>query len=468
LSQLDFLRGAALLSVLVLGFGGCGKTNDDPEPDAGSGGAAAGAGGTAVGGKATTAGGKSAGGATSVGGGTVSAGGAFTFGGSTSLGGTAGTAGEDAGGQVGLAGAGGSPEPTAGTGSGGVLGAAGADAGGQGGDGGVDPLAPPNLVFVTSKKYPVTKFVRASADAECNTLANAAGHSGKFVAWLSDQTMAARTRLGNASAWVNVDGSPFADSQQDLLENGQVFFPIRLDENGAPVTGRVATGSSRMGTLGSSCTNWTSTYGGTLITVGDPTAGSVLWTDDWTTSSTPAGCDQQYHLYCFQVDHSAAIYPTPTESRLAFVSQGIFNPGPTGRAAADALCAAEAAAAGFQATYVALVGTTTESPLSRLIDQGRAWVRPDGMTIANGTSELLQGILRTPFTQFANGEYRGGLRVLGASSLGEPLANDCDGWTNLQATGPVDFGIMGYTDERAFSLGADSCALTKRVICVER
>jgi len=240
---------------------------------------------------------------------------------------------------------------------------------------------------------------------------------------------------------------------------------VRYDENGELVAGRVATGSTRTGQAADTCSNWTSTNGDDLVTVGDPTAASVLWTEDF----SAATCDEAYHLYCFQTDHQFATFPTPTQSRTVFISSVPLTLGAQGRAAADELCASDAAAEGLGGTFIALLGTASQSPLARLTQPSRLWVRPDGMIVAEGVPQLLAGPLATPITQLANGAYLGGALIFGAADLDENASSNCDDWTNADPTiGSVTHGVIGYTDERWHAAQDGACSFPARVICAQQ
>ncbi len=425
----------------------CGEAERHPAPDSSggrgsTGGATTLGGASALGGAASRGGNSSSGGVTAVGG-EATAGDA----GAASLGGTASGGSSTAGAPGDEAGAGGAEA--------GAPGAAGAPAQHQ-----------PNRVFITRASYAPSAIGGAlGADSLCAQAATAAALPGTFVAWLSEPGDLAPAGLGAARGFVRPDQRPFADEVSDLVERGQVFFPLRYDQFGNPVSGRVATGTLQDGSLGDTCQNWTSDDPNDTLTAGEPTAGTGFWTED----AAEAHCDALYHLICFQTDHRAPLYPTPTQARNVFVSSQDFVLGPRGRDAADALCAADAAAVGYRATYVALLGNATQSPLARLIEPSRAWVRPDGMPIASATSEILLTGPSIPITMLATGDYIAGPAVFGAADLNAPVTLDCDDWTDPQAATPaVVRGIVGYTDERWFAAETGACSEPARVICAER
>lgn len=366
-------------------------------------------------------------------------------------------------GDGGGSGAGGAPA------EGGAAGAAGAapgDGGQAGADGEPQPR-PPNLVFVTSEAYVLAELGGvAGADAACTALAKAAGREGTFVAWLSTSTVDAKARLGLASAWINSQGWPFADQAEELLAGSQVYYPISFDESGQRVWGRVATGTRPDGTAApQNCQNYTSKSAAEAVVTGEPTGGSAVWTE----ASDSGACDDEHHLYCFQVDRRALIYPTPSQGRTVFVSAQPFGLGPQGRAAADAQCAAEAQAAQLSGTFVALLPSSTESALARLFNPSRPWVRPDGAVVAGATSALLVGPLQSAISEQADGSHVGGVAIFGADDLAQKATLHCEDWTDEDAAVPaVIHGVAGHTDERWYAGVTASCSESARVVCVEQ
>lgn len=318
---------------------------------------------------------------------------------------------------------------------------------------------------MTSESYAIDEIGGVTgADAKCAALAEAAGLPGTFVAWLSDSETDAIDRLAGARGFYNMRFQAFADEVSDIV-SGRIYFPIRYDENGDPVSGRVATGTTHYGAAADTCLDWESTEETGLLQVGDPTRAAVFWTEDF----GGGHCDESFHLYCFQIDEYFPTYPTLTQGRTVFVSSATFVPGPEGRDAADALCAADAAAENLDGTFVALLGTSSESPLARLTVPGRPWVRPDGMVVADDTAEVLAGPLATPIDMLANGVYLAGVLTYGATTLDQSVALNCDDWTSPDATpGSVTKGVVGYTDQRWYAAQSGACGDGARVVCAQQ
>jgi hypothetical protein len=382
--------------------------------------------------------------------------------GASSTAGSGNAAGTSHGGAAGSStGAGGTSSEGAGAGG------AGAGEGGDAGAGGSsDPVPdPPNVAFISSETFVLADLGGLdAADAACGDLASAANLEGSFVAWLSSSSQSARDRLGAASGWINTRGNPFADQSDELFAADQVYFPIGYDELGRSIQGSIATGTLADGSAApQNCLDWTSSSGADALLTGDAHGGSVLWTQAYDGSA----CDAEYHLYCFQIDYRAKLYPTPSQGRTVFVSSTPFTLAPNGRAAADALCAADAAAAQLSGTFVALLGTSTEAPLARFTQPTRPWVRPDGMPVASASSSLLQDLLEAPISQQADGAHVGGTLVYGTPNLQNPTALSCGDWTNPAAVAPVIVGQAGYNDARWRAAHTASCSETARVLCAQ-
>lgn len=138
------------------------------------------------------------------------------------------------------------------------------------------------------------------ADAYCNTLAIAAGITGKsWKAYLSTDTEDARDRIGSGP-WQNANGVTVATSVDDLhSDNNALTKENSISEAGDVIAGRgdtpnrhdVLTGSNADGTAsGASCDNWTSSGTGSA-TVGhhDRTGGGDDPTS-WNSAHGSKGC----------------------------------------------------------------------------------------------------------------------------------------------------------------------------------
>jgi hypothetical protein len=205
-----------------------------------------------------------------------------------------------------------------------------------------------NIMFVTSELLELRFEPLEVADDRCNNAAAAAGLPGEYRAWISSSEVHARDRLGQARGWVRPDGLPFADTVDDIV-NGRIFTPPLIDERGQAIVvpgafddqAAVATGTSSFGY------NIPQENGNDWRRPNEPIGvGSAIGTTDrWTYY---AGVSFEYggRIYCFGVDQDFPVRPAPESGKRAFLSEAKFFPG-GGIAAADGLCAAEAATAGL-------------------------------------------------------------------------------------------------------------------------
>jgi hypothetical protein len=160
----------------------------------------------------------------------------------------------------------------------------------------------------------------AGADAKCETLAVAAGVTGKtWRAYLSDMAggIAARDRIG-AGPWFNAYGASIVDCNPtciDALHTIGVQASLIVDEMGTHVDPGhehdIWTGSNPDGTAsGLDCLGWTSSAGGDEGTVGHSDGQRGLPDDSSWNSQHAVGCDffsltctlGRGHIYCFAID----------------------------------------------------------------------------------------------------------------------------------------------------------------------
>ncbi|MDQ3367329.1 MAG: hypothetical protein M3680_18045 [Myxococcota bacterium] len=176
-----------------------------------------------------------------------------------------------------------------------------------------DSMAPPGKrVFVSSLRYSADLRSAggkptglASADAICQTLADAVRLGGTFRAWLSTTTVHAIDHITGDGPWYRMDGALAFPNRARLGTTPLV--PISIDEQGGTPdpfyeawTG-TALGGYRA-PLGSrqsvTCVDWTSTVDSTLIggVVGDIDANGASWTNLATGYCSPFS----RRLYCFE------------------------------------------------------------------------------------------------------------------------------------------------------------------------
>ena len=174
------------------------------------------------------------------------------------------------------------------------------------------------LVFISSETFNGGFGGVTGADSECQSMADAAGHSGTFKAWLSGSSTSSspssRFTRSTSDPYVLIDGTVIADDWNDLTD-GEIQNPINLDEyGGAAVSSLVFTFVRIDGTPGlfessssncygndCHCDEWTSTdssssggYDGSAVGQSNTTA------SEWTDYSFYNGCGYDQPIYCFQ------------------------------------------------------------------------------------------------------------------------------------------------------------------------
>jgi hypothetical protein len=145
-------------------------------------------------------------------------------------------------------------------------------------------------------------------------------------------------------------------------------------------------------------------------------------------------CTQAFHIYCFGVSKATPLTVTPAQGRRAFVTVQPFMPS-GGVAAADALCQQEAAGAGLSgaSSFLALLGTTTTTPISRFSLAGPTWVRLDGIPVADSPLAFAAAAWRTSLSVTPIGTYA----ALGAYTGNVPNQvgqATCADWTSTSST----------------------------------
>jgi hypothetical protein len=309
------------------------------------------------------------------------------------------------------------------------------------------PPVSPNVMFVTSATYVPQFGSLAAADEVCNGAAQAAGLPGTYRAWLSTTSTDAISRLQGARGWVRVDGAPFADTPEDIA-GGRIFTPPLLDENGQEHRGGyaatpVVTGSYADGRLypGHNCQDWTSADPAD-VSIGEDEGTTEMWG-----GGIFGGCQYPMRIYCFGVDRVRSVAPIPVAGRRAFVTEGQFQLG-GGLAAADALCASEAAAAALPPRFKALLATSTSSAAARFsAPSSTIWVRLDGVPLNAPGVDLFDGVpLAAPLNVTSTLDYLGRWNVLtgGRTPRDTPTVDaTCGDWTDGSAS-TTNQALVGY------------------------
>jgi hypothetical protein len=333
-----------------------------------------------------------------------------------------------------------------------------------------------NYAFTTSATFFLTTLGGLTGiDAKCQQAAQAANLPGTYKAWLSTISVPARTRVGSGG-WYRTDGRLFAASLTNLIGSpSDVIYPLRLDESGNDfglTSVDVATGTTASGDSGNNCNDYTqSTY---AITLGSTTANGNLWTDRGTATGS---CATPQHIFCFRTDGTATPLALPsTTGRRVFVTTGAFDPS-RGTVGADALCQAEASAAGLQSStgFVAFMATPSSSAAARLdLSPGTLpFVRIDGVQVVERPFDLAiaGGSIIAGINVGADGSYQRRVAWTGASdpTLPGTLDSTCDGWTSNSSQRMGRQGFEEGASSSWFSSGDAHCNYpVGSVLCFEQ
>jgi hypothetical protein len=247
-----------------------------------------------------------------------------------------------------------------------------------------------------------------------------------------------------------VDGSPFIDNLSDVLNNKFLYTSL-VDENGArSVNGFVMTGTNFTGVYsGSNCNDFTNTTASGKMEMGNNSWAGGLWTDIGFTSCTSA-----FYLYCFGVDKSVPVtVPAAPTARKVFLTKANWVPG-GGLASADALCSAEATAAGLPGTYRAWLETSTAGGLSRFDLAGKPWARPDGVLLTAKASDLIGTTWLARPNQFADGTFPSNSNTYWGNTGNFTSTTNCKNWTSALASDQGDVSNVDNTNGNIFSCDA--------------
>jgi len=339
-----------------------------------------------------------------------------------------------------------------------------------------------------------------AGDAICQARANAAGLTGTFKAWLSDDNNDAYCRIHNltgkksancgqatlpvaAGPWVRTDGFPFGASIDKLLDDGIVYAPARTNEYGQLVEAWFFSNTSPDGTPGSNlfqspCSNWTSNSGEQNVGLGSTDGTERLWTMSASTS-----CSAIVHLLCFQIGAGPSLPQFSSIGKKAFLTSVTGNgslsswldaEGKTGLAAGDAICKARAAAAGLANSnnFKAWLSDSTTNAKDRLISNG-PWIRLDGIKVADNKTDLTDGTIFTSINMAETGIYYNFSNSwvwTGTANDGIKKNNTCNDWTNGTNTvkGTNGFGTdAGESWSSRLQFDSSSCDALFRLYCFE-
>ncbi|MFO0581744.1 MAG: DUF4215 domain-containing protein [Anaeromyxobacter sp.] len=332
----------------------------------------------------------------------------------------------------------------------------------------------------------------AGADAVCGRLATAAGLSGTYRAWLSDDAHDAYCRahglLGkvdqscglaalpaSAGPWIRTDGLPFAAGIAALV-GGHVLYPARFDELGRKAeeaalyyTATGADGALRVAAAAGTCGNWSGGAGAT-VWGGGVASGPEGWTE-----LQLLFCNDGGRLLCLEIGAGPgpALEPFAVPGKRVFATsvhgKGDLSAwagagGASGLAAGDAICASRAAAAGLAGTYRAFLGDATHLPVDRVTGAG-PWVRVDGVRVAATRAELGASLVASVSVDELGGVAKGPFWSGGLTEQG--LRSSCGGWSSSAAGVVGVYGLTSSSTPEWSALFEASCGELLPIVCFE-
>jgi hypothetical protein len=160
-----------------------------------------------------------------------------------------------------------------------------------------------SIVFVTDQTVATNLMGFANVDAKCQSLAQTANLSGKFMAWVSQSTgmmSSPSTRFVKSTRpYVLVDGTVVADSYAALTNGNPLKHAINMTQSKQVFSQStsVMTSTSALGTTQGTadCSGWTGVAPGGAY--GEATSTGLDWSRSF---SGTVDCTSAYRLYCFE------------------------------------------------------------------------------------------------------------------------------------------------------------------------
>jgi hypothetical protein len=336
-------------------------------------------------------------------------------------------------------------------------------------------------VFVTSATYDGEFGGIGHADNACNTLAQAAGLSGQFYAWLAERTTgtAPADRFEQSTLpYQLVNNTTVADNWTDLTD-GTLDSAINKTQTGATIasgsvwTNVTSAGARKGSTADSVCGrasfgSWIWSFSSTLGYNGNLASTSSTWTDNGTGT-----CDTSKRFYCIQQPDD----PVGAHKKV-FVTKASYTGNLGGTAGADAKCQTAASNAGLSGTYMAWISakTAASAPAMRFTTKATVPYRlVDGTRIADDWTDLTDGSLLTGIILDEDGDVVSSEDVATntttAGAMKSSVADySCNGWT--YGNGDLydwHHGTIGAIGSDWSDMSTNSfCDWGSRLICVEQ
>jgi hypothetical protein len=333
------------------------------------------------------------------------------------------------------------------------------------------PAAPYNRIFITSSTYPANLGGTAPYDRACNEIADALlfqpPSTNGFIAAHSTAASPFRQRVrSGARGWVRMDGTPFADTLEGLLDANAILNPVMFDElgnvpRGGPISGRASyfTGSLADGSLGTNCSDWTSTSGNAVI--GSSIHGPIGWI-----VAADAACASELPILCLETRRSAPLDVPLVSGKAIWLTNTPYS---VGEQTPDEKCQLERPTNVTQArAFISYL----DRAATDVLDLTANYVRVDGQLVATGQELAAGSAVSSGAWQAADGTYTGDTTRLAWTGIDTDPgsvatgAQTCGNWTDPGATG--DVGNVAMTNGQFFNRGGPSdCSEPNYLYCVE-
>jgi hypothetical protein len=156
------------------------------------------------------------------------------------------------------------------------------------------------IAFVSSQTFATAGAIMsvANGDAQCASMAAAAGIPGTFKAWLGSSTTSPSVSFTTpAVRYILVDGTKIADNSADLFDSSIDAVLNRTETNVVQAGALVWTGTNSNGTAAvNHCVNWSSSMSADLGVQGNSANIDGNWAAQVNSACNGAGG----RIYCFE------------------------------------------------------------------------------------------------------------------------------------------------------------------------
>lgn len=321
---------------------------------------------------------------------------------------------------------------------------------------GDDESLRPNRIFMSSTMAPDGDLGGLDgADAFCRQHAGAVGLEGTFVALLWTATTTPADRLVGSRGWVDVHGTVIGDTPESLVF--ATINPLRFDEAGGRVSPPGLAFWGGQPSSSNSCADWTSP-------APTPNGLHVVSPEASFDTDIYSPCDSPNHVICAELGHDVAVAPPAQSGRLAFVTEGLFQPG-GGLAAADQLCQTEARDAGHGGTFLAFLASAQGPAEARFSAQGEPWRRDDGVRLTQTADELV-GATPAPIWDSFLARTARGAPTNDRAWVGNTTEH-CNSW--MSSTGNGTIGSTHSAERARLQLFTSvGCGSSMNLICLQQ